>query len=348
MLLAKGNRVRFKHTGQIGRISALLAADMVNVILDEDGVEIPAFLEDLERYEESIEQRVKAKFVKGKSEKIIKKPENPETESQYIILKSEGIQLAFLPNREADGTVVFYDIFLLNDLEYAALFDFKLIILENIKLQKKDKLNSISNYKIGELLFDQLSDNPRIEIDFWQITTAGTQNKTTTTTKLRPKQFFKKYKMIPLVNQMGYIYKILPSFEKDKKGTKEDLKTYTQKNLQQNTNVMEESLQLFTEVSVKDYANFETELDLHIEKLTIEGKRMNNGEKLRLQMLHFENYIQEAIKVGVERVYVIHGIGKGKLKDAIAQKLEEIPEVSTYKNEYHPKYGVGATEVNFY
>jgi dsDNA-specific endonuclease/ATPase MutS2 len=42
-----------------------------------------------------------------------------------------------------------------------------------------------------------------------------------------------------------------------------------------------------------------------------------------------------------------HGLGEGKLRTAIARRLKEMHEVSAYKNEYHPKYGWGATEVIF-
>jgi dsDNA-specific endonuclease/ATPase MutS2 len=44
---------------------------------------------------------------------------------------------------------------------------------------------------------------------------------------------------------------------------------------------------------------------------------------------------------------VIHGLGKGKLKNEIATRLINHPEVKTFKNEYHPKYGFGATEIIF-
>jgi len=62
---------------------------------------------------------------------------------------------------------------------------------------------------------------------------------------------------------------------------------------------------------------------------------------------HFDRFIDKAIRLGVPRVYVIHGIGKGKLKNMIASRLIQIPEVQTFKNEYHPRYGWGATEVIF-
>jgi len=40
-------------------------------------------------------------------------------------------------------------------------------------------------------------------------------------------------------------------------------------------------------------------------------------------------------------------IGKGRLRNEIASRLVQMPEVKTFKNEYHPNYGFGATEVIF-
>ena len=44
---------------------------------------------------------------------------------------------------------------------------------------------------------------------------------------------------------------------------------------------------------------------------------------------------------------VIHGLGKGKLREEVMRLLREYKEVAHFKNEYHPKYGFGATEISF-
>ncbi|MBK6929627.1 MAG: Smr/MutS family protein [Saprospirales bacterium] len=49
----------------------------------------------------------------------------------------------------------------------------------------------------------------------------------------------------------------------------------------------------------------------------------------------------------VPRVFIIHGVGEGKLRETIADELRRRPEVHKFKNEYHTKYGYGATEVVF-
>ena len=41
------------------------------------------------------------------------------------------------------------------------------------------------------------------------------------------------------------------------------------------------------------------------------------------------------------------GLQAGLLKQRIATRLLRMPEVKTFKNEYHARYGYGATEVIF-
>ncbi len=80
----------------------------------------------------------------------------------------------------------------------------------------------------------------------------------------------------------------------------------------------EEAVQNYYRVyDIKDKANFSSELDLHIEKLTNDPDGMSNSEKLNLQVQTFERYVEDAVEVGFERVFIIHGLGKGRLRDIV-------------------------------
>ena len=78
-----------------------------------------------------------------------------------------------------------------------------------------------------------------------------------------------------------------------------------------------------------------------------DNKKRNNAEILRIQLTHFNQFLEKAIRLGVKSAFVIHGVGKGKLKNEIATRLMNHPQVKTFKNEFHPKYGFGATEIIF-
>jgi len=111
MLLTEGSKVRVINTGDIGVVIEILSDGMVNVLLDDD-MEIPIAYENLERLTDTTIKYsagepippVKAKIVQGKKEYEAPKPPTAEHQSQYNILKSLGIQLAFDPVMRADGT----------------------------------------------------------------------------------------------------------------------------------------------------------------------------------------------------------------------------------------------------
>ena len=341
MLLALGSRVRLKHTGDYGTISSLIDETMVNVRLD-NGDEIPVFLEDLVRPEEKLKKApVKAKIINKPEKKKPKPKPQPKVESQYTIIKSMGIQLAFEPILNADGRTTSYQIYLINDTRYTFLYTALLSLNNYQKFKVNGKLDPVSFEKVGEMLFDDLNDNPAVDIEGWQVTTQGTGPKLKKQVKLKAKQFFKKTITAPLLNKQVHHYKVFENFEK-KETPGEDLKAYTKR--------VAKPVRKFdrgSQHSVSELANFTGELDLHIEKLDPENADKSNSEIIRIQLAHFDRFIEQAIKLGVENVFVIHGMGKGKLRDAIASRLIKNPDVSTFKNEFHPRYGFGATEVVF-
>ena len=97
--------------------------------------------------------------------------------------------------------------------------------------------------------------------------------------------------------------------------------------------------------NLEAFAQFEPEIDLHIQALMPGYARLDKKEILRIQMKHFEAFMERAIRLGASRVFIIHGIGEGKLKESVSERLRVIPFVRKFKNEYHHKYGYGATEV---
>ncbi len=343
MLFAIGSRVRFKYTGAEGEITARLGNDMLQVLLD-DGDEIPAFIEDLERMDAANPQST-AKVVPGKQQKPAQSPQRPTPSMQYSILKSMGIQLAFDPEHRADGSTTQYHVYLINDMPHDVIYSYEMTVSERVLSRKNGKLDSMSVQLVGSLAFDQLNDYPQVQIECRQFTTAGSGPPFSKGLRIKPKQFFKNIITAPILNKSVHHYKLI---EKLEKGTsrEEDLASYTKRKVRPKS-TFGNTHRPFDQHSVNDLAAFVPEIDLHIEQLTNKHKEMGNTAIIRLQLSHFEAFIEKAIRLGVERVFVIHGVGKGKLRSEIANRLINNPEVVTFKNEYHTRYGYGATEVIF-
>lgn len=88
-------------------------------------------------------------------------------------------------------------------------------------------------------------------------------------------------------------------------------------------------------------------VDLHIEKLADDATRMSNFEILTLQLKTFEKYYDLAVAHMQPTLVIIHGVGKGVLRDEIHDALKLKKEVNYFINQYEPKYGYGATEIFF-
>ena len=346
MLFSVGTRVKFLHTKDEGVVTALLDNNMVNVLLDgEEEIEIPAFIDDLVRYEDYIDKNpsVKAKIVPGKKIKEVEAPYRPPVETQYNILKSAGIQLAFYPILNKDGNAEKYEMYLINDTKNDALFKLTFSLKGRIILTKNGKLDGISIFPLGDLLFDQLNDAPVFDIEGWRIKTDGTGPRMHKTLKIKPKQFFKKTKTAPLLNKRVHLFKVFEALQEKREKRGEDLRTYTRKN--SGPAKLWDELQDRVPNEVLEYASFIPEIDLHIENLVENHEKLDKSQILHIQLQHFEKYLDKAMQFGAKRVFIIHGVGKGKLRDAIATQLIRMEGIKSFKNEYHHRYGFGATEI---
>lgn len=340
MLYAKGTRVRLRHSAEQGVVTEILDKDLLMIRLDGADMEIPIFTEDLEKNWAEKAGGVKAKIITNKSNSDTLAPASfIPAESQYAILKSVGIQLAF--DAESGGV---FKMYLLNDTDREYIFHFQLITLHKQSPAIHGKLSGMNAEQVGSMLLDDLNDQPEIHISCSRITTDGLDSGMTKVLKIRAKQFFSKTMTAPILNRSVHLYKI---FDRDESlaaaAEKEDLKTYTRRRTPPKYSPDRHLRPLPHEV--EELANFVPEIDLHIEQLAPNAKKMSNGEIIKVQLTHFEYFLDKALRVGAERVYIIHGVGKGKLRDIIATRLMQMDFVKTFNNEYHPRYGFGATEV---
>ena len=86
-------------------------------------------------------------------------------------------------------------------------------------------------------------------------------------------------------------------------------------------------------------------VDLHIEKLSNDWEHLSNFEILSIQLKEFEKWLDLAVAHRQPNLIVIHGVGKGKLKDEIHDILKTKREVKSFINQYDPRFGYGATEI---
>jgi hypothetical protein len=84
-------------------------------------------------------------------------------------------------------------------------------------------------------------------------------------------------------------------------------------------------------------------IDLHLEKVDSGNGPVPHQDALFIQIEKFEAALDKAIGAGKLEFRVIHGYGKGKLKEAICKILDKHPHVRSYENDHHSRYGHGST-----
>jgi dsDNA-specific endonuclease/ATPase MutS2 len=86
------------------------------------------------------------------------------------------------------------------------------------------------------------------------------------------------------------------------------------------------------------------ELDLHIHELIETERGLSNADMLRHQMQVFKNFFRKAKDERVRKLVVIHGVGKGVLKEEVRSFLSTQDGVEYFDADFR-EYGKGATEV---
>ncbi len=352
-LFTIGNRVRLRHTGAEGVVMAHSAFDdMVTVRLVDDNLEIPVFREDLVSLSENLTD--KKNVTKSTISPIIAAPE-----IRTVKAHSEKKMLSFVfePIHNSLGdTVLYYKIFILNSTAFDFLCKIKFINRSQILFEKEEFLDAASGCFLGEMSYDLLNEQPEIEASCQLIGDSKSEKALQKTLKIKANTFFKNTVdldefHVPVQQLVLFDNFVQPEKKENPQVTETDLKTYTQQKIREHRSptpyFMESKKVYVARHAVQELANFSTEIDLHIENLTSQHAKMSNGEIVQTQIQHFERFLDKAIRLGVPRVFIIHGLGKGKLRDLIASSLLQNRNVVTFKNEFHPRYGFGATEVIF-
>ena len=92
---------------------------------------------------------------------------------------------------------------------------------------------------------------------------------------------------------------------------------------------------------------FGEEIDLHVDSTRFKGGKMDNKYAIEFQLEALEAALDNAVMKGKVEIRVIHGLGKGKLKEEVHKILSRHPQVKSFENTYHSRYGMGSTIVYF-
>ena len=246
-----------------------------------------------------------------------------------------GIYLAYRPVYLASGNFESFIVYIIN-------YD-----ITHLDLSYEHKINQTSHFNINTLLekeaFHELGIVSCEDCNETQLLTLNASlnnnKKIKVQKKILPKVFFNSFSKIPFVEKDGILILL---YQKKKSADNTNNKPMTI------TDVEKIRAQLMGG-NLKESKNIISDasdvIDLHWDKLGLKFPSVLKDGVFEHQMQVFEKELDVAIAEGKTSITFIHGLGTGKLKNAIFAYLASHPCVERYNNDYHQRYGYGATKV---
>jgi len=333
-----GDKIILLHSKEEGTVVDIINPEMVMVEVAD--VTFPVYLDQIDfpyfyRFTQKKAPPAAPRKLPGEA--------LPKEKKQEVIRMDKGMFLSMLPVYQFDGyeeQVQLLKFHLLNETNRSYGFHFQIWLRHQLDLEIKNELLPFNHFYLADLLFESLNDNPRFEFTFYlkepDPALAPSFRKTW---KIKPKYLFRQ------LNDMRIRRDAMLSFPLFEKYPAREAPTH----YGFDPDDIGRLSPLYSNIHIAPDTPLQPkyELDLHIEQLEENWKSLSNIAILAIQLNEFQRYLDLAISHHQHGMIVIHGLGKGKLRDEIHHILRQTPEVERFANDYHPKYGYGATEIFF-
>jgi len=335
-----GDEILVLHSNEEGRIIEIMNDKMV--MIEVRGVKFPAYMDqiDFPYFKRFTEKKLfpqkaapqKIYVDQIPKEKVVKNDSKDE----------EGVWLNIIPkfslddfNDEIVDNLKIY-ISNRNRVSYNFIYDQSFGGESNFSIEST--IAPFTDFYIHDIAFEDINDSPSFSVDF---SLSEPHKKKAdhfeSIVKIKPKQFFQKIEILKEDDKAQIRY---PLFE-----------TYPDK-IEDNhiaIDVLRNAGYKVYDVSKikQNIQQARSVIDLHIEKIMDRHNHLSNAEILYFQLEEFEKWFELARLNNLPSMIIIHGVGKGKLKQEIHDLLKVKPGVKSFINQYSDFYGYGATEVFF-
>ena len=225
--------------------------------------------------------------------------------------------------------------YLNNDSSFQYRADIEIQFRHRPSIKREVFIQPSALEELTTFAMDEINEYPMFHIDVEKYSTKGKEASFFSVVKLKPAHLIKGIQIIEGTNLMGRIFPIQAPVEKPKFTPSKKIElTQGQDYVQINRTDFE------------SFANAPKEIDLHIERLaTTNVSKLSKGEMLHIQLTELEKFITSSSRIGLDSVFVIHGVGDGKLKNQVHRYLNAHSQVIKLEYGYFKQYGFGATRV---
>jgi len=326
-----GDKIILLHSDEEGTVVEFINDKMVMV--NVEGVKFPVYMDQIDFPYFKIFSTAR----KEESKKLF--VDDIRKEKQKVTLPSnEGVFLSFFPvfNKDVfnDDNVDKMKIFLVNSNADNYNFIYNLNYAGENKFSLKNTIRSASDFYIHDISFEDMSDNPKFSFEFSLVTSdkkkadffeAGL--------KVKAKQLFKKIEESRIKNDASFSFQVFQEYPEKLHEERVDLSALSKGG---SYDIKKASRHLPPPQSV---------VDLHFDKIANDTNGLSSFQMLDMQLATFEKYLDLARAHRLPEMIVIHGIGEGRLRDEIHERLRLSKGIKSFVNQFHPLYGFGATEI---
>ncbi len=357
-----GDRVSFLNDKGGGYISKIVDKEIVHVTI-EDGFEIPVMAKELLKTgtAEMAEEISKA------HQNILSKAQEDDPADDILPLflshnnpdqRPEGLYFCFVPQIQDNPLSGSLDLFLINHTPYHSVFSLFLNHSGHyhgteygfIEPQSRLQLETIGRSEIEKWA------NALLQSVFYMDDKCQPIPPFSGLINFRPIKLYKEesFQFEPLVRKKAFFVQVallseisaMPLIKE--KISNENLKSLEEKLKPQTSIQMERPPRAHESFLDKHKIDdLIAEVDLHIGELVENFSNLEKNDLLNIQLDYFKKCMKQAEKEKLGKIIFIHGIGNGKLKAEITRLLENTAGI-TYYDASFARYGMGATEVNFY
>lgn len=340
MKFSIGDLVSLKKTGEEGKITAQIDDEMYEVEIN--GTKFPAYHDEIEH--PYLNWFLKKKKAQNNAQDIVADQlisDKKGKKSKELFSIASGFHMQFVPVFEYDGfedVVTKLKISFINQSPENITLTYDCQSKFSSFFSTKTTVYAYSSYFLHEIPYELMHDTPKFE---WSVTPEQQRKPMTLSDilKIKPKKLYELLGHLQLQADPSFSILLATYNNGDNDEWTEET---TQKAQNLNFKVSETQQKDEKKYGLSNSAH---EIDLHIENLVEDTADMDNYEMLNIQLGAFENALNNAIELELPHLTVIHGVGKGKLKDAIHELLREKYNIQHFVHDWMPKYGMGATQI---
>lgn len=332
-----GDDIIVVHSNDEGKVIEIVNDKMV--IIEVKGVKFPAYMDQIDfPYFKRFSEK---KLFPDKPKPKVYVDQVQKEKRRDEVKVSDGIWLTLFPKFETDlfgdDIVEKFKVYIINRTDAAYEFTYKLNFFGRTDFEITSDLAAFKDFYLHDVAFEDLNDSPSFDFEF-RLPQPDKYKADFCEAhfKIKPKQLFQKIEELKEKNFPSVNHRLVEKYPD---------KPY-EDNLLDISKLTSAGYKVYDAGKARQHLEpARSVIDLHIEKISNDWKGLSNFEIITIQLKEFEKWYDLAVAHHQPGLIVIHGIGKGRLKEEIHDILKTKREVKSFVNQYEPRFGYGATEI---